>query len=202
MTLDRFRGLADRMLDRFVRAAVRLGVTPNVVSVVSLLMAVAAAGAYALAADQRLAYLAGAGFVFLNGWLDLLDGALARELAVDSSGGDLIDHVIDRYADLAVIAGLAVGIGRYDLGFAAVTGVLLTSYLGTQAQAVGLDRVYGGLVGRGDRLAIVGLVTGVTAFVEIGLWGLGLVAWLLVFLAVVGHLTALQRLVASLRALS
>jgi len=201
MTLDRFRGLADRMLAPFVSAALRIGVTPNVVSVTSLLMAVAAGAAYASAAEMRILYLAGGVLVFLNGWLDLLDGALARELAVDSPGGDLIDHVIDRYADVLVIAGLAIGVGRYDLGFAAVTGVLLTSYLGTQAQAVGLDRVYAGLVGRADRLAVVGLVTGVAAFVEASPAGLSLIAWLLVFLAVVGHLTALQRLYGSLRAL-
>jgi len=202
MTLDRFRSLADRLLAPFVGAALRLGVTPNAVSGVSLLMAIAAAGAYGAAGEWRLAYLAGSVLVFLNGWLDLLDGALARELSVDWPGGDLIDHVIDRYADIAVVAGLATGIGRYDLGFAAVTGVLLTSYLGTQAQAVGLDRVYGGLVGRADRLAIVGVVTGLAAFVEAEVLGLGLVGWLLVFLAVLGHLTAVQRLYASLRALA
>jgi archaetidylinositol phosphate synthase len=201
MTLDRFRGLADRVLAPCVSAAARLGVGPNAVSAASLLVAVAAAGAYAMGGEYTLAYLLGAVLVFMNGWLDLLDGALARELQVDSARGDLLDHVIDRYADIAVVAGLAMGVGRFALGFTAVTGVLLTSYLGTQAQAVGLDRVYGGLVGRADRLAIVGVVTAVAAFVTVDVAGLGLIAWLLVVLAVVGHLTALQRLAASLRAL-
>jgi len=193
MTLDQFRDTADRALEPFVALARRLGLTPNAVSVVSLLMATAAGVAYALGGQYRLAYLVGAFCVFLNGWLDLIDGALARELAVDSAAGDLLDHVIDRYADIVMIVGLSAGIGRYDLGLAAVTGVLMTSYLGTQAQAVGLDRVYGGIVGRADRLAIIGLVSGVAAFVAPIVWNLGLVAWLLVFLAVVGHLTAVQR---------
>ncbi len=48
----------------------------------------------------------------LNGWLDLVDGALARELNVASSGGDLLDHVLDRYADIGVIVGLAAGVSR------------------------------------------------------------------------------------------
>jgi len=193
MTLDQFRDTADRALEPFVALARRLGLTPNAVSVVSLLMATAAGVAYALGGQYRLAYLVGAFCVFLNGWLDLIDGALARELAVDSAAGDLLDHVIDRYADIVMIVGLSAGIGRYDLGLAAVTGVLMTSYLGTQAQAVGLDRVYGGIVGRADRLAIIGIVTGVAAFFAPIVWNLGLVAWLLVFLAVVGHLTAIQR---------
>jgi archaetidylinositol phosphate synthase len=139
--------------------------------------------------------------VFLNGWMDLLDGALARRQGSDSMTGDLLDHVIDRYADIVVIAGLATGAEAYALGFLAVTGVLMTSYLGTQAQAVGLDRVYGGLVGRADRLAIIGVVTAASAVVREPLVGLSLVGWLLVFLAVVGHLTAMQRFYGSMGAL-
>ncbi len=122
-----------------------------------------------------------------------MDGALARELNVASSGGDLLDHVLDRYADIGIIVGLAAGVSQWELGIAAVTGVLMTSYLGTQAQAVGLDRVYGGLLGRADRLALVGVVTGVAAFVPTALAGLTLVGWLLVVFAVVGHVTAAQR---------
>jgi archaetidylinositol phosphate synthase len=201
MTLDQFRETADRAIGPFVTVAKRLGMTPNAVSVVSLGMAIAAGAAFALGGQHRIAYLVGAFCVFFNGWLDLVDGALARELSVDSPAGDLLDHVIDRYADIVMIVGLAAGVGRYDLGLAAVTGVLMTSYLGTQAQAVGLDRVYAGLVGRADRLAIIGLVGGIATFAPGTIASLGLVEWLLVFLAVVGHLTALQRFYSAVGAL-
>jgi archaetidylinositol phosphate synthase len=79
----------------------------------------------------------------------------------------------------------------------------MTSYLGTQAQAVGLDRVYGGLVGRADRLVIVVAVTLLVPVLPDGLTmlSLGAVGWLLVFFAVVGHFTALQRFYYSMRAL-
>jgi len=193
MTLDRFRHVADRALDPFVGAARTVGLSPDGVSVIAFLLAVAAGGVYAVAAGRPLLYLVGAVLVFLNGWLDLVDGALARELNVASSAGDLLDHVLDRYADIVIIVGLAAGVGQWVLGIAAVTGVLMTSYLGTQAQAVGLDRVYGGALGRADRLALVGLVTGVAAFAQpVGL-GLNPVGWLLVVFAVVGHVTAIQR---------
>jgi len=201
MTLDRLRPLADRLLDPFVAAAARLGLTPNAVSVLAFLLAVGAGGSFALAGREPLLYPLGAALVFLNGWLDLLDGALARELGTASRAGDLLDHVLDRYADIAIIVGLAAGIGRYGLGIAAVTGVLMTSYLGTQAQAVDLDRVYGGLLGRADRLALVGVVTAVTPFVALQVAGLTSVGWLLVIFGVVGHLTALQRLYGAMRAL-
>ncbi|GAA0286023.1 CDP-alcohol phosphatidyltransferase family protein [Halobacterium noricense] len=199
MTLDTYRDLATRLMRPWVRAAVRVGATPNAVSVVAFLFAVAAAAVFYVASPSM--YAVGALCVVVNGWLDLLDGALARELGTDSVAGDLLDHVLDRYADVVIVAGLAAGIGRYDLGLAAVTGVLLTSYLGTQAQAVGLDRVYGGLLGRADRLALVGITGGLSVFIPAA-GGFSLVAWLLALFAVVGHLTAIQRFVSAWRQLS
>ena len=197
MTLDRLRPIAERVLDPLVRTSIALGLTPDTVSVVAFVSALGAAGTFAAAGPW---YLLGAALVFASGWLDLLDGALARELGTSSSRGDLLDHVLDRYADIVLVAGLATGIGRFGLGFAAVTGVVMTSYLGTQAEAVGLDRVYGGVVGRADRLALIGAVAVVAPFVgPVG--GLTVVGWLLVGLAVVGHATALQRFVVARRAL-
>lgn len=202
MTLDQYRSLADRLLEPFVGLAARAGLTPNGVSALAFVLAGAAGVAYALAGGESLWYLVGAVLVGLNGALDLLDGALARRLDTASPAGDLLDHVLDRYADIVLVVGLAVGIERTLLGIVAVTGVLMTSYLGTQAQAVGLDRVYGGLLGRADRLALIGIVTAIAAFVAPSLFDVGLVGWLLVVLAVVGHLTALQRLSHAWNALS
>ena len=193
MTLDTLRPVADRLLDPFVAGAKRLGLTPDAVSVLALLTAVGAGAAFAFAAELRLLYLLGAVLVLWNGIFDLLDGALARELDSQSDAGDLLDHVLDRYADILIISGLAAGVGQYALGLAAITGVLMTSYLGTQAQAVGLDRVYGGLLGRADRLALIGVVATVAAVIDATALGLTAVGWLLVIFAVVGHLTALQR---------
>ena len=190
MTLDRLRPVADRALRPFVAGALRLGLTPDALSVLAFVLAVLAAVAFALASPVW--YVVGAVLVFANGWLDLLDGAVARESGGDSEAGDLLDHVLDRYADVVVLAGLAAGVGSWLLGFAAVTGVLLTSYMGTQIQAVGLGRQYGGLLGRADRLALVGVV-GVLAAVVPSVGGVSLVGWLLGFFAVVGHLTAIQR---------
>lgn len=197
MTLDKLRPMTTRLLAPCVAAARAVGLTPNGVSIIAFALAIAAGGAFYVG-DRW--YLAGAGLVFASGWSDLVDGELARELGVDSAGGDLLDHVLDRYADIVLLAGLAAGIERYALGFAAVTGVLMTSYLGTQAIAVGLDRVYGGVLGRADRLALIGVVVVIEPFVSLGP-PLSLVGWLLVVFAVVGHATAAQRFNHAMRAL-
>ena len=198
MTLDQFRPVADRLLGRWVRAADRLGLSPDGVSLFAFVAAVLAAAAFAVA--EPIFYIAGAALVLLNGWLDLVDGALAREQDVTSAGGDLLDHVLDRYADIVIIAGFTAGIDAYALGFLAVTGVLMTSYLGTQIQAVGIGREYGGLLGRADRLALMGIVGLVAAVYPAAIVGeFGVVALLLGVLAIVGHLTALQRFLGAWR---
>ncbi|WP_135535308.1 MULTISPECIES: CDP-alcohol phosphatidyltransferase family protein [Halostella] len=193
MTLDQLRPYVSRLIGPWVSAADRLGLTPNGVSAVAGLVAGAAGAAYFLAGTDPVWYVVGSTLVVLNGWFDVIDGALAREQGVDSKAGDLLDHVLDRYADIVIIAGIAAGVERYALGLAAVTGVLMTSYLGTQAQAVGLDRLYAGLVGRADRLVIIAAVGFVAYFVDATAYGLSIAGWLLAFLAVVGHLTAGQR---------
>lgn len=202
MTLDAFRPLADRIVQPMIAGAIRIGLTPNAVSALALLVAGAAGLAFAFAGEEPLLYLLGSALVISNGALDIIDGGMARELGVESKAGDVFDHVLDRYADILIIAGLAAGVGQYAIGFAAVTGVLMTSYLGTQAQAVDLDRVYGGLLGRADRLVLVTLVGIVAAFVDVEALGLSVIGWLLVVFAVVGHLTAAQRFYYSMRELS
>ena len=196
MTLDRFRPVAVRFLDPLVRLARSLGLTPDAVSVIGFAVAGLAGLAFAAGGPY---YLLGAVLVAANGFLDLLDGELARALDVASPRGDLLDHVLDRYADVVLVAGLAAGIDRYGLGFAAVTGVLMTSYLGTQAEAVGLDREYGGVMGRGDRLVLMAVAAGLAPFLP-PLGPLTVIGWLLVVFAAVGHLTALQRFVAARQA--
>ncbi|MFI5414218.1 MAG: CDP-alcohol phosphatidyltransferase family protein, partial [Candidatus Lutacidiplasmatales archaeon] len=80
--------------------------------------------------------------------------------------GDFLDHVFDRYADVAIVAGLAAsGFAYVPLGLFALVSLLLTSYMGTQAQAVGQGRLYAGLLGRADRL----LILAAAAFLEFDL---------------------------------
>jgi len=203
VTLDRLRPAVEGAVEPSVRLARRLGLSPNAVSVLAFAVAVGGGASFVVAPrrDLPLVYLVGAACVALNGWFDVVDGELARATGGGSPAGDLLDHVLDRYADIVIVAGLAAGLQRYALGFAAVTGVVMTSYLGTQAQAVGLDRVYGGLVGRADRLALVIVVGIVAAFVTTPVAGLTVVGWLLVCFAVVGHVTALQRFYYAYRAL-
>ena len=94
--------------------------------------------------------------VLLSGFLDAVDGKVARLTGRASRRGDLLDHILDRYSDVVMIGAVAVSswCNPY-LGMLAIIGVLLTSYMGTQSQAVGAGRLYAGLLGRADRVVLL-----------------------------------------------
>lgn len=104
--------------------------------------------------------------IFLGGVFDVLDGEVARRTHRTSARGDLLDHVLDRYADVALLLGIALcGFADPVLALLALASLLLTSYMGTQAQAVGQGRLYRGLLSRADRLLLLALA----AFLEFDL---------------------------------
>jgi archaetidylinositol phosphate synthase len=121
-----------------------------------------AAAAGVLAALVRwttpLLFLPVAVLVFGSGVFDVVDGAVARATGRTSVRGDFLDHVLDRYADVVIVLGVAVSAyANPYLALLALVSLLLASYMGTQAQAVGQGRLYRGLLTRADRLVVLAL---------------------------------------------
>ncbi|MGQ0797566.1 MAG: CDP-alcohol phosphatidyltransferase family protein [Methanobacteriota archaeon] len=204
MVLDRYRAAADRLL---LPVASRLrDLSPDAVSWLALLAAVGAGLGFVLG---------GAGFLALalvlllaNAYLDALDGKIAKLAGKASARGDFLDHILDRYADVVMLGGVAFSMYcRLGVGTIALLGVLLTSYMGTQAQAVGQGRRYAGMLGRADRLVLLflgGLVQLVVSPAGTVAWGIDPVLfepleWTMVLFAVLGHGTAVQRALATWR---
>lgn len=197
MVLDSYRGEADRILSP---AAKRLSkINPNHLSVASLVFALLAGVFFA---TEPLHFLIiAAVLVALNGLFDALDGKVARLSAKESKRGDFVDHVIDRYADVFILAGIAIGsYCSVFVGLFAIVGVMLSSYMGTQAQALGLRREYRGILGRADRLAlliVIPILQYVFDFVngELSrdLFGYSIIGWMMIYFGIAGNITALQR---------
>jgi Phosphatidylglycerophosphate synthase len=200
MVLDSQRGKADFALTPVAKKLIN--VNPNVISWIGLILAFLSGLLFYLSYDGTYLLLIGAAVVLISGYFDALDGKVAKLAGKASRKGDYLDHVFDRYADIFMIGGVAVSswCNPY-LGMLALVGVLLTSYMGTQAQAVGAPRLYAGLLGRADRVILstlfpiiqyVGVVLGYPAL-EIGDFSIYWMEIMMIWFAVVGNLTAIQR---------
>lgn len=189
MTLDQFRPQVQGIIQPVVDLIRKIGITPNGLTIASFLVS-ALAGIAFYAGGVVL----GTVMVAFNAVFDALDGALARDMGIAGIRGDFLDHVIDRYADIFIITGIfAGGAAPWPIGVFALTGVLMSSYLGTQAQAVGVGRFYGGILGRADRLVLIIFAGALTVLIPGEIYGLNYLGWLLVILGVFGHYTAFQR---------
>ncbi|MFW5928601.1 MAG: CDP-alcohol phosphatidyltransferase family protein [Thermoplasmatota archaeon] len=198
MVLNEYRGIADKILVPMANKMSRLD--PDIVSWMAFIFAVLSGASYFLSTTYMV--LLGGIFLGLNSLFDALDGKIAKITDKASIRGDFLDHTLDRYADIFIISGIVLGsLCRLWIGFFAILGVLMTSYMGTQAHAVGVSRNYGGIAGRADRLALLILTTviflilsyfGITSF-SISRYELKIFEILMIWFAVTGHLTALQR---------
>lgn len=150
MVLSSYRSRASRLLAPLVSALSRCN--PNTITLASVILAFAGGVSYALGG---LFLIASAFLIGLSGLLDAVDGEVARKTGRASRRGDFLDHLGDRVSDVAIIMGISLSpYATWYIGFLALSAVLLTSYLGTQAQAVGLGRIYGGVFGRADRMVL------------------------------------------------
>jgi archaetidylinositol phosphate synthase len=162
MVLEELRARVAPYVARIARPF--LGWRPDRLTWLALGLAAAAAAVAALVRwTTPLLFLPVALLVFGSGLFDVLDGAVARATGRTSARGDLLDHVADRYADVLIVLGIAVsGFANPILALLALVSLLLASYMGTQAQALGQGRLYRGLLTRADRLVVLALA----AFLE------------------------------------
>jgi archaetidylinositol phosphate synthase len=206
MVLDRTRVKADPLLTLIAKRFTI--VSPDVLTWCALVFSVIAGMFYYFSNPaselQNFFLLFAALFVFLNGLFDAIDGKVAKLTNKTSARGDFLDHALDRYADVFMVGALALSPWcRSPIGLLAIVGVLLTSYMGTQAQAIGHKRDYSGLLGRADRLVLL-IVFPVIQHLVLGLsfqlpWNITIIELVLVYFAVVGNITAVQRFYITLR---
>jgi len=136
-----------------------------------------------------------AGLLLISGFLDALDGVVARAYGKVTLFGGFLDSLLDRYADSLVLTGiilgwLAEGSPLWLLaGLFAVLGSLLVSYSRARAEAAGVKMETVGLAERAERIIIIVFASFLTLF-----WRDAL-RWGIVLLAVLTNLTVIQRII-------
>jgi len=177
------KGWADVILDPLARVLARLGVQPNLLSLIGF-FAASAAGAVVAAG-----YISQGGLLFLlSGPFDALDGSLARTAGLESRFGAFLDSFIDRYSEAAVLFGILCWSTFHDrhilvlVTFLTMIGSLMVSYARARAEGLKISCKVG-LFTRLERFIVLTL-TLITQQLLVGL----------TILAFLTNFTALQRL--------
>jgi len=186
------RALVSYVLHPTARLLLRLGVTPNAVTVAGTVGVLI--GALGFGARGELFW--GTVIVTASALTDALDGTMARMRGPAGKFGALLDSSMDRIADAAVFGAVAYYLASIGNPYGGMVAALISlafgqvvSYVKARAQSLGLDADVG-IAERLERLLIVG-VGGLLGAAGLE-WGLPAALWVLSVLSVI---TVFQRLI-------
>lgn len=153
-----------KVIDPGVRAAVKMGITPNVVTTLGMLgNAVGAAmlvyaALYCEAGDYSMIGWSGV-VIIISSIMDMVDGYMARTANMCTTFGAFYDSVLDRYCELLTLSGLAFYFMQTGWPWAAVVtfcsliGSIMVSYVRARAEGLDLECKVG-LMQRPERVVV------------------------------------------------
>lgn len=137
--------------------------------------------------------------LLLSGIFDVFDGAVARASNFTTRFGGVLDSVCDRYADALIFAGIIYGLISGSIVQSSLLGVdiwlwcmfamigsFLVSYTRARAEAAGSGVLNIGIAERSERMILL-IIAAFTGFI----------GPILVFIAIITHVTLLQRIVSA-----
>ena len=190
--LNRFRGLFTKVFSPVARLFLRLGISPDTVTVVGTVGVCAGALVFFPRGQLLVGVLVITAFVFS----DLVDGHMARISGQSSKWGAFLDSTLDRFGDAAIFGGLAmyyIGPGDSEnlaaLAMYCLVMGSITSYARARAESLGME-ARGGIAERADRLVAILVMTGLSAIFDAPI----LIPLTLGVLAVASTVTVVQRI--------
>jgi len=174
---DRAQQAIYAVINPFVKFLIKLGLTPNAVTVIGLLLNIVVTAIFIEGAEKghrgELSYIGWAGaMVLFAGVFDMLDGQVARLGKMSSSFGALFDSVLDRYSELILFLGICYYLIAHHyfysslFAFIALIGSMMVSYTRARAEGLGVE-CKEGLMQRPERVITIGLsaiACGITAY--------------------------------------
>jgi CDP-diacylglycerol--glycerol-3-phosphate 3-phosphatidyltransferase/CDP-diacylglycerol--inositol 3-phosphatidyltransferase len=190
--MERFRAFWTKVFSPVARLFLRLGISPDAVTVVGTVGVCAGALIFFPRGQMLVGVLVITAFVFS----DLIDGHMARLSGSASKWGAFLDSTLDRFGDAAIFAGLAmyyVGPGDSEpltaLALYCLVMGSVTSYARARAEALGMQ-AKGGIAERADRLVAILAMTGLSDIFNLPV----LIPITLGALAVASTITVVQRM--------
>ena len=165
------------IINPLVRGLIKIGFTPNLVTVIGLCLNVGVAVIFIMGAEEGnrgdLSYVGWAGALILfAGLFDMLDGQVARLGNMSSIYGALFDSVLDRYSELIMFLGICYYLISHHyflsslFAFIAMMGSIMVSYTRARSEGLGIENK-GGLMQRPERVVLTGvsaMICGITGY--------------------------------------
>jgi archaetidylinositol phosphate synthase len=184
----RGRGFFEKGVKPLVSLLSAVGITPNMLTVMGLVLTALSLVFYSWSRVDRLNLVYAALLIALGGLLDGLDGPLARLTGRQSNVGAFLDSFTDRVSDILLTVGfLLTGLVDVYLAVAMLSTSMLVSYARARGEALNVSLKEVGLGERAVRIlaAIVGTLA--ASLLDFGLTAAAM------FIVVVASITVVQR---------
>ncbi|MFI0906115.1 phosphatidylinositol phosphate synthase [Streptomyces sioyaensis] len=196
------RAFFTRVLTPFAALLIRIGVTPDAVTLVGTGGVVAGA----LIFYPQGEFFWGTVVITLFVFSDLIDGNMARQLGRSSRWGAFLDSTLDRVADSAIFGGLALWYaGRGDslmlcaMAIFCLASGQVVSYTKARGEAIGLPVAVNGLVERAERLVITLVACGLSGLHAFGVPGVEILLPIALWIVGIGSAVTLGQRVVTVR---
>lgn len=197
MLTSRYKPFLNALFEPVARLIARSGVSPSALT----LMGPVLTSAVCLGFVRTRAVLPFCGAMLAVGLLDVLDGAVARTSGRITRVGAYLDAICDRYVEALAVGAAAAVTGYWGLSMLVLAGALLVSYAKARAamEVPISNQEWPDLMERMERslLFLAGLAA--SAMVSWRPFGHDLFWWTLLALAMLTHLTVLQRVLRARR---
>src|SRR2546430_13521184 len=132
---------------------VRLGISPDAISYLSILAALAAALCFWKSGKNAWLLIIAPLFCYLRLWFNMLDGMVAVAAGKASRRGEILNDLPDRISDVIIFIGVAhSGLMNPFIGYWAAIFAVITAYVGLFGQALGSQREFGGIMSKPWRM--------------------------------------------------
>jgi phosphatidylglycerophosphate synthase len=192
----------------FGRFLAKTGITPNMISIMSVSVSLLSCIAYAsgpIIGSLSLGLLMGTLLLGCSSLLDMLDGSLARAKGVAGHFGALLDRTLDRVSEFFFLLGIMIGGYVYpEWVFFCFEGMILASYIRSTAEKRGglsMDSTTG-VFERKEKLTVLSIgclveILILENFMSIGEWWFfhfGFLAIIVLIIGLFSNISAFQRL--------
>ncbi len=134
------------------RFCLKLGLTPNLLTAISLASAIVS-GIYFWKAEVWWGVI----WMLITAITDMLDGATARAGNMGTPFGGILDHVSDRYGEFFILAGITLSnMVHPGWGLFALFGMIIASYTRAAAESIGkIENCAVGIMGRLEKFTLI-----------------------------------------------